>query len=87
MLALRPDRRRALHVEHDGRILRLRITGPPLRRLRAEARVGGRWRPVKARGSTPLTLRRGRVTVRASGRVRGGRCFSAVAHVMRGALR
>jgi triacylglycerol lipase len=87
VMALRPDRRRVLQAHHDGRQLHLRVTGPRLRRVRAEARVGGRWVPIKARGSTPLVLRGERVTVRASGRARNGRRFNAVTHVIRGTLR
>lgn len=87
VLALRPDRGRLLHVAHDGRQLHLRISGRPLRRVRAEIRVGGRWARVKARGATSLILPRGRATVRARGRTPSGRRVAAVAHVIQGTLR
>ena len=81
-LALRPDRRRVLRARHDGSRLQVWVKGPALRGLRVQARVGKRWRAVNARGGTRLKVARGRVTVRATGRTRGGRRLTAVAHVM-----
>jgi hypothetical protein len=81
-LALRPARGRALRASHDGTRLRVSVNGPALRGLRVQARVGKRWRTVKARGATRLKVARGRVTVRATGRVRNGRRLTAVAHVI-----
>ncbi len=69
-----------VRVTRDGRTLRWRVAGAPLRRVRAQVRVGGRWRPVSGRRATVPASAAG-VALRVRGVDRRGRAVRGHARI------
>jgi hypothetical protein len=80
LLLGRDPQKRTLVLSRRGRMLRARVAGPALRGLRVRVRAGTRWRAVR-HGAIRLPARAGTITVRATGRGRGGTPLVATAVV------
>jgi triacylglycerol lipase len=80
LLLRRDGHRRALHAERLGRRLNLRLSGPPLHRVRARVRIHERWRRIGL-GTSTLSARAGAIAVRVTGFDRRGEGYAAIGYL------